>query len=196
MTKRKLKSKSLRTTIRKEAQKILDRNSETKYETSSWREIDYGDNVAGAIDVQINEIGQGVGSAQRIGNQVKMQTLTGRFVATADANSTLSRMIIYKPRKANNSFTAQGAKPDVETALNYDNQIILYDSLKGHGKLNGLRFANFNFNIPLKGLQGVYDTSAGSSIQKNSLWMYLTSNQNTTNIPNITGHTRISYKDV
>ncbi len=193
------KSKStMKKIARSEAQKVLNRNSETKFSTSSFNEVDFEDVSGSPTDYQVNSIAGGTGAASRIGNEIRMTNFNFNYLVKASAASTLVRCICYIPKIAMNSFTVQGNEPDIDTALDYDEIIVLYDSVKGCSTVNGNRFVRFSSNIRLgrkNGLIGRWTNNSGTSMQKNSIWLYFVSNQ-AVSFPTRTGNQRLVYKDL
>lgn len=186
--------------------KTIKRKFEGEVKTIVTDVADVVDN-AGRVD-QLAVIGQGVTSATRVGNRIKIIRIKGVVVVrniTTPTNETRVRVCIVSTRGDDNSaptwantFEAAGSHGLIHSMRLWDkrrHKRVLYDQVVTIpiNQDSGITECNFDINIPLQHV-AVYDNAA-TTFEDNGLYLMSASNQTGASSPTFITHLRTWYVD-
>lgn len=177
---------------------VLNKQVETKFYLNDLNGAPASDFSAdNPLTVSLNPIAGGTGSGQRIGNQIKMSGLYGKLFLVCNSSSTsvqyLCRMIMYVPKDASNQITslAFNQAPDLDQFTILEDK---YIRLSKDGSIPTVNIQNIRKRLRMT---TQFTNSFASSIAKNPVYIYLTSNvASTTDQPvTVQGFIKSYYKD-
>jgi hypothetical protein len=171
--------------------------SEIKYHDSAASMTeDYDGTLAG-----LNEVAQGDGNDERVGNQIILERLNLRYYGNANTGNALTRVIVIWDKMNKITTTGElledsGAAGVVISPFTYDNlkqYEILFDKVLSH-TVNGNNLKNVEVTIDLKQKLTVFDL-VGTNINVGYLKIATFSNLVTTNLPTLNWSCRLFFRD-
>lgn len=180
------------------AKRVVAKNTETKVKTSSLSSVSIPHSSLTPYIASFNDIAQGVGQDQRIGNQIKVTSCKYDLFFTQDqvANSSAVRLLFYIPRDPNNLILNLG----YNQAADLDDYVILKDmfiplSYGGPACVRKQGWVSFRKRGKSNGLTTQFSTAANNSQSKNRICIYCVSDSITAPHPLMNGFFRCFYKD-
>lgn len=181
--------------IKNYVKKMINKNIETKLVVATFTDVAITSTLLVPYTYAFNDISQGVGQQQRIGNLVRCTSMKyNLFITGADSTNSV-RIIFYIPRDPTTVMAglAFNQAPDIDqfTVLK---DMFITTSNTGNNCIRKVGWLNFKRGKST-GMPVFYSSSTPASVTKNRILMYCVSDSGAPSHPTLNGYTRLFYKD-
>lgn len=165
---------------------VINSSSETKTSITPVTST-YG---TSGTNINCTLIGQGTDQYQRVGNAIKLRSMTAHLhCVNADAFNFI-RFVFYIPKDKDALFPST---INYHTALDFDDWTILKDVTIKTDTYNPTK--TLHFSMPLRARVGFNGPGTGA-VNKNPIFLYIVSDSSAIAHPAVNGYVRLNYKDM
>ena len=179
---------------RKAVQKVVSKNLETKTAVFSHSADPIQDNGRTPIDDDLTGLVQGDSQNERVGNQIRLKSITfDGFFTVADTTNSI-RMVLYNPYDTDDSLS--GSALAFNGNIDLDKFRVLRDiwiPLASGGPANARK--RFRVNFKGSGLRIQWSDTTATSQTLNRPRLYIVSDSAAVSDPELSGHVRVKYTD-
>lgn len=180
--------------MRSIAQKVVNKNLETKFRTISYVQTDV---ASTGTTGDLCYIAEGSSQNERTGNQIRVTGIHFPYYVQCTDTTNVVRVIFYKPKDPNDTLTSTG----IYTNLDVDKYIIYHDKVHLLSLADN-NFSKGSFNKSFKGkkkdkagLVVQYHGATANAYAKNPIYIYMVSDSGAISHPMLSGNLKLYFKD-
>lgn len=177
-----------------QVQRMIQGNQETKRLDVAWNGVSIPSGGIGAYTINLINLSQGPGEQQRVGDQIFITGMYGRFQITGADATNIARVLIYIPRDTDDVLSSIETYQDPDPSL----YTVLYDrtvTLTANGEFVKQITCKLNFRRGNR--RGIRVKYAGATTTPtwNNIKMVATSDSGAVTHPTLSGHLNLYMKD-
>ena len=175
-----------------EIQRVIDSNLETKEAFVTFNETVIQDVGRTPYNQALTNVAGGTGQTNRVGNQIRVQSVRLRAAITFPDSTNLVRVILYSPKQALSVMSGI----DVFSLVDLDRFNIYHDKLYTGGAAGPVSsLIRISKRFWGRGRAVQFYGTAGTDWANAPLFLYVVGDSGAIADPLLTGHVRTFYKD-